>query len=92
MSSDDPEYAATLAGVLRSAGQPQKAEQWRSRAAAGYDELVLRHPEAFADHAAAFWLTVGGDRPRGLQLAERNRAHRRAARTHVLLHHAASVG
>lgn len=27
-------------------------------AAARYDELVVRHPEAFVDHAAEFWLTV----------------------------------
>ena len=69
VSSDDPEYAATLAGVLSDAGHPQEAEHWRISAAARYDELVLRHPEAFVDHAADFWLTVGGDRPKGRQLA-----------------------
>ena len=62
VSSDDPDYAATLAAVLLSAGRPQEAEQWRVTAAARYDELVARHPEAFAHHAADFWLTVGGDR------------------------------
>ena len=65
VSSDDPEYAASLAGVLSDAGRLQEAEQWRISAAARYDELVLRHPEAFVDHAAEFWLTVGGDRPKG---------------------------
>jgi tetratricopeptide (TPR) repeat protein len=60
-SSDDPEYAASLASVLSDAGQPVEAEQWRMSAAARYDELVVRHPEAFVDHAAEFWLTVGGD-------------------------------
>jgi len=60
-SSDDPEYAASLAGVLSKAGHPQEAEHWRISAAARYDELMLRHPEAFVDHAAEFWLTVGGD-------------------------------
>ena len=64
-SSDDPEYAASLASVLSDAGQPVEAEQWRMSAAARYDELVVRHPEAFVDHAAEFWLTVGGDRPKG---------------------------
>ena len=44
---------------------PQEAEHWRISAAARYDELVLRHPEAFVDHAADFWLTVGGDRRKG---------------------------
>jgi tetratricopeptide (TPR) repeat protein len=63
--SDDPEYAASLASVLSDAGQPLEAEQWRMSAAARYDELVVRHPEAFVDHAVEFWLTVGGDRPEG---------------------------
>ena len=67
-SSDDPEYAASLASVLSGAGQPVEAEQWRMSAAARYDELVVRHPEAFVDHAADFWLTVGGDSPKELAL------------------------
>jgi tetratricopeptide (TPR) repeat protein len=75
-SSDDPEYAASLAGVLRDAGRPQEAEHWRISAAARYDDLVLHHPEAFVDHAADFWLTVGGDRPKGLRLVLRKHASR----------------
>jgi tetratricopeptide (TPR) repeat protein len=90
--SDDPEYAATLAGLLTDAGRPREAEQWRVSAAARYDELVLRHPEAFADHAAEFWLTAGGDRPRGLQLVERHREDRRTARSHALLRRATPAG
>jgi tetratricopeptide (TPR) repeat protein len=54
VSSDDPEYAATLAGVLDDVGRPREAEHWRDIAASRYDELVSRHPEAFADHAADF--------------------------------------
>jgi hypothetical protein len=91
-SSDDPEYAASLAGLLTDAGRPQEAEQWRISAAARYDELVLRHPEAFSDHAAEFWLTVGGDRPRGLQLVERHREDRRTARSHAVLRRATPAG
>jgi tetratricopeptide (TPR) repeat protein len=91
-SSDDPEYAATLAGLLTDAGRPREAEQWRASAAARSDELILRHPEAFADHAAEFWLTVGGDRPRGLQLVERHREDRRTARSHALLRRATPAG
>lgn len=85
VSSDDPEYAASLASVLSDAGHPQEAEQWRISAAARYDELVLRHPEAFVDHVADFWLTVGGDRPKGLQLVLRNHV-RRTTRALALLH------
>jgi tetratricopeptide (TPR) repeat protein len=72
VSSDDPEYAASLASVLSDAGQPVEAEQWCMSAAARYDELVVRHPEAFVDHAAEFWLTVGGHRSK-LRLAPPHR-------------------
>ena len=90
VSSDDPEYGAVLAGVLSRAGRPLEAERWRSVAAARYDELVARHPEAFVDHAAEFWLTVGGDLHRWNQLAEQNRETRRAAQERVSQHLAAA--
>jgi hypothetical protein len=88
VSSDDPEYAATLAGVLGDAGQPLEAEYWRSSAAVRYDELVRRHPEAFLDHAADFWLSVGGDPQRGLGLVERDPRHSHTATAHSLLRRA----
>lgn len=50
--SDDPEYAATLAVVLIDVDRHVEAEHWRTIAAARYDELVVRHPEAYAHHAA----------------------------------------
>jgi tetratricopeptide (TPR) repeat protein len=90
-SSDDPEYAASLAGVLSDAGHAQEAEHWRMSAAARYDELVVRHPEAFLDHAADFWLTVGGDQPKGRQLALRNHISR-ASRAPAILHPVISSG
>ncbi|MFJ8022313.1 hypothetical protein [Streptomyces sp. NPDC096311] len=60
--SDDPEYASPLALALRAADRHQEAQPWRDRAAERSDELVLRHTEAYADHAADFWLMphVGG--------------------------------
>ncbi|PWI08807.1 hypothetical protein DIZ27_20335 [Streptomyces sp. NWU339] len=91
LSSDDPEYAARLADVLSDAGHSHEAEQWRISAAARYDELVLRHPEAFVDHAADFWLTVGGGRPKGRQLVLRNHASR-ATRALALPHHVIPTG
>ncbi|HEY2307284.1 MAG TPA: hypothetical protein VGI05_15520 [Streptosporangiaceae bacterium] len=91
VSSDDPEYAATLAGVLRDAGHAREAGRWLASAAARYDELVLRHPEAFADHAAYFWFTVGGDAQKGRQLASRTRAMRQTARAYARLQHASPV-
>jgi tetratricopeptide (TPR) repeat protein len=88
-SSDDPEYAAQLAGLLSEAGQAQEARQWRTRAAARYDELMARHPAAFADHAAEFWLTSGADTKRALQLARQNLAVRQTPRAYALVHRAA---
>jgi tetratricopeptide (TPR) repeat protein len=63
-SSDDPGYAAGLARALSAAGNHREAEQWRGNAAARYDELALRHPDAFADHAADFRRqATGGSNP-----------------------------
>jgi hypothetical protein len=64
VSSDDPEYAASLAHMLSDAGHGQEAEHWRLSVAARYKELVVRHPEAFVNHAADFWRTVGSHRSR----------------------------
>jgi tetratricopeptide (TPR) repeat protein len=56
-SSDDPEYAAQLARALSAAGHHREAGPWHASAAARYDKLALRHPEAFAGHAADFRMT-----------------------------------
>lgn len=89
ISSDDPDYAGQLAGLLREAGQFQEAGQWRARAAARYDQLMACHPAAFADHAAEFWLTAGADAERALPLARQNLAFRQTPRAHSLFHRAA---
>jgi hypothetical protein len=33
-------------------------------------KLLAKHPEAFADHAAEFWLAAGADPDKGLRLAK----------------------
>jgi tetratricopeptide (TPR) repeat protein len=86
--ADDPEYAALLAGVLSEAGQAEEARTWRTRAAARYDELVAAHPAAFADHAAEFWLTVGADADKALELARQNLELRRTPRARALFQRA----
>jgi tetratricopeptide (TPR) repeat protein len=58
-SSDDPGYAAMLACALGAAGHHREAGPWRVSAAARYDELALRHPDAFAGHAADFRRQAG---------------------------------
>src|SRR5215470_5689270 len=88
-SSDDPEYASQLARLLKEVGQLDEAQHWRDIAAARYDELMVRHPEAFADHAAEFWLTVGGDVHKGRLLAAQNFEIRKTPRAYELVLQAA---
>jgi tetratricopeptide (TPR) repeat protein len=89
VSSDDPEYAGQLAGLLHEAGEAEEARTWRERAAARYDELIARHPAAFAEHAAEFWLGTGADPQKALSLAEMNLRLRRTDRAQELLRRAA---
>src|SRR3989454_125692 len=88
LASDDPDYATQLARILSDAGQTEEAQTWRARAQARYDELLARHPEAFADHAAEFWLTIGGDPERALRLARQNLALRQSPRARALVRRA----
>lgn len=83
--SDDPDYAAQLGRILGENGRREEAAPWLARAAVRYDELVARHPAAFADHAAEFCLTAGGDPQRAVRLAKLNAAIRRTPRAHALL-------
>ncbi len=84
-SSDDPDYAAHLAGILRDAGRLDESRHWRQVAAARYDELIASHPEAFADHAAEFWLAAGADPDKALRLAKMNVEVRNTPRARDLL-------
>jgi tetratricopeptide (TPR) repeat protein len=90
-SSDNPDYAAALARILNQSGRSREAARWRSFAAARYEELIKRHPDAFADHVAAFWLEHGGDPRRALALARRNLETRRTPRARKLVERAASA-
>jgi tetratricopeptide (TPR) repeat protein len=90
-ASDDPDYAAQLARILVETGRREEAAPWRDTAQARYDELMSRHPAAFADHAAEFCLTVGGDERRALQLARLNADIRRTPRAYALLSRAVAA-
>jgi tetratricopeptide (TPR) repeat protein len=91
LSSDDPDYAAQLARILADAGRTEESSRWRQIAAARYDELVALHPEAFADHAADFWLGVGGDPKKALRLARMNFGSRKTPRARALLSRAVAA-
>ncbi len=88
-SSEDPDYAAQLARILGAAGRTDEARPFRERAAARYDELMTKHPEAYADHAAEFWLAAGNDPARALAYAEKNLALRPTVRAWELVLRAA---
>jgi tetratricopeptide (TPR) repeat protein len=88
LASDDPDYAARLACLLGRFEAPAETRFWRAHAAARYEELMVRHPEAYADHAAEFWLTVGGDPQRALRLARWNLSLRATPRAHALVNRA----
>src|SRR5262249_32809114 len=73
------------------AGRTEESSHWRQVAATRYDELVARHPEAFADHAAEFWLCTGGDTQKALRLAQINFAIRKTPRANALLSRAVAA-
>ena len=92
ISSDDPDYAGQLARILSEVGREVEASVLRDQAASRYDELIARHLEAFADHAADFWLEVGGDPDRAQWLARTNLQVRQTPRAHELLARATLAG
>ena len=85
LASDDPDYAAQLARILGDTDRDAEAGYWRKLAAARYDELVASCPEAFADHAAEFWLAAGADPGKALMLAKFNIDVRNTPRARELL-------
>ena len=84
-SSDDPDYAGKVNGILGDAGRDGESRHWRQLAAARYDELIASRPEAFADHAAEFWLAVGADPGKALRLAKMNVEVRNTPRARRLM-------
>lgn len=85
-STDDPDAAGQLARVLAEAGRAAEAAWWREKVAARYEELLARHPQAFADHAAEFWLGAGGGDPhKALALARKNLDLRRTPASYSLV-------
>ena len=83
--ADDPEYRATYAEVLNARGEREAATAEAERAAAAYEALLARRPEAYADHAAAFFLGIGNRPQRALELAHANWHLRDTPRSRRLL-------
>jgi hypothetical protein len=68
-TSDDPDVLAALADAHRRAGHQAESKSFLALARARYGEVVGRHPEAFGDHAARFYLEQAGDPQVALTLA-----------------------
>jgi tetratricopeptide (TPR) repeat protein len=85
MSSDDPDFAGQLARILAEASPDGESQHWRQLAAARFEELLASRPEAYADHAAEFWLGAGANPDKALRLAKMNVAVRNTPRARALL-------
>lgn len=73
--------ALALAGSLHlKAGDRPRGQREIADARARFEALVARHPLAFADHAAAFYLGAGADPTRACALAQLNLVARRTHR------------
>jgi tetratricopeptide (TPR) repeat protein len=83
--SDDPEYRATYAEILAASGERAVALREADRAAAAYELLLARRPEAYADHAAAFFMGIGNRPQRAVDLALANWKLRDTPRSRSLL-------
>jgi len=75
--TDDPEVDAAYGDALRRLGRADEAKTYIERARVRYGALMAEHPQAFADHAAAFFLGIGQDPQRAFAYASLNAANRR---------------
>ncbi len=82
--SDDPEYPAIYAKILATRGD-SKAAREAQRAAAAYELLLARRPEAYADRAAAFFMGIGNRPQLAVDLAPANWQLRDTPRSRSLL-------
>lgn len=86
----NPEFYAALADLETRAGNAEAAAQALRSALAGYEDLLARHPSAYAHHAAEF-LIEQGQTARALALARENLALRKDIGSWILLATAAEA-
>ena len=86
--TDNPEFIGALAELERESGNQETADKLFARAQKGWNELLARHPEAFTDHAAKFFIASGNAR-RALALSRSNMENRNDVLS-LLLHASAN--
>jgi tetratricopeptide (TPR) repeat protein len=84
-TSDDPELVGQMAVLLRDDRRKDEAQSLFAQAAAQYETLLGKLPEAFADHAARFYLLWGGHAAHALELARANLALRPTGDAYALV-------
>jgi tetratricopeptide (TPR) repeat protein len=83
-SSSEPEALALLGELHTRTGDPVRGRREIALARQRYESLLARHPLAFADHAAEFYLGPGADAARAWVLARQNLAARQTDRAAAL--------
>lgn len=86
LSSGDPEVRWRLGDALAAQNRAEEAKAHLDGARAGFEDLLSRHPLAFADHAAEFYAGSGNDGRRALELARANVANRPTRRAFEQAH------
>jgi tetratricopeptide (TPR) repeat protein len=77
--AQDPEPGGKLATWLEG----ETAAEWKAKTIERYDALLKKHPLAFADHAAEFFLSID-DKARAAELAKANLDNRDTPRARDL--------
>ncbi len=70
--TSNPEFIAALAELQAAEGDEQRAKESIIFARAKNEQLLKKHPEAMYWHAAEFYLGIGADPKKGLELLEKN--------------------
>ena len=84
-TSDDPKYRAIHAEILAARRDHEAAAREAAYAAARYETLLARRPEAYAENAAVFFMGIGNRPQLAADLASANWKRRGTPRSHGLL-------
>lgn len=83
-STHEPEALALLGTLHLRSGEAERGQGEITAARERFETLLARHPLAFADHAARFYLGPGADAERAWVLAQQNLEGRQTASAFTL--------